>query len=118
MDPAPDDLRPLKRTLGDLLAGHRAAAGLTQRELAHAVGYARVSVAGAETGSRVPSQAFWHRCDEILYAGGALVRAYGQLAAARGARRKEAAARDRAERAAKVSGLPGAWQVGAASSPA
>lgn len=66
MEPADRDLGPLKRTLGDLLAGHRGSAGLTQRELARAVGYARASVAGAETGARVPAQAFWHRCDKVL----------------------------------------------------
>lgn len=114
MEPADRDLGPLKRTLGDLLAGHRGSAGLTQRELARAVGYARASVAGAETGARVPAQAFWHRCDRILGAGGDLIRAYGQLAAARGARRKEAAAQDQAERAARATALPPAWQMAVA----
>jgi Helix-turn-helix domain len=102
MDPAEDVLGPLARTLGDLLAARRGLAGLTQAELARAVGYARTSIAGAETGARVPSEAFWSRCDGTLTAGGDLVRAYGRLAAARGARRSDAADRDQAERTARV----------------
>jgi tetratricopeptide (TPR) repeat protein len=111
VEQADSDLGPLARTLGDLLAGHRAAAGLTQRELARVVGYARASVAGAETGSRVPAQAFWHRCDGILAAGGDLIRAYSQLAVARGARKKAAVARAQADRAARMTVGPLASQV-------
>lgn len=111
MELADSDLGSLKRTLGDLLAGHRAAAGLTQRELARVVGYARASVAGAETGSRVPAQAFWHRCDGVLAAGGDLIRAYSQLAVARGARKKAAVARAEAQRAARMTVGPLASQV-------
>jgi helix-turn-helix protein len=59
VDSAEDVLGPLARTLGDLLAARRGLAGLTQIELARAVGYARTSIAGAETGARVPSEAFW-----------------------------------------------------------
>lgn len=117
MDPAEDVLGPLARALGDLLAGRRGLAGLTQAELARAVGYARTSIAGAETGARVPSEAFWSRCDGILTAGGDLLRAYGQLAAARGARRSDAADRDQAERTARVTARLLAVEAAVANGP-
>lgn len=117
MDPAEDVLGPLARALGDLLAARRGLAGLTQAKLARAVGYARTSIAGAETGARVPSEAFWSRCDGILTARGDLIRAYGQLAAARGARRRNVADRDQAERTARVTAGLLAVEAAAASGP-
>ena len=83
MASAGDDLAPLKKALGDLLAARRAAAGLTQLQLARAISYGRTTVATAESGHRQPAAEFWTGCDEILAAGGDLTRAYGQLAAAR-----------------------------------
>jgi hypothetical protein len=65
----------------------------------------------------VPSEAFWSRCDGILAAGGDLVRAYGQLAAARGARRSDAADRDQAERTARVTARLLAVQTAGAIGP-
>lgn len=98
MGPAAEDLTPLKRTLGDLLAAHRAAAGLTQQQLADAVGYARVTVATAESGHRQPAEAFWVRCDDRLGAGGELRRVYVQLAVGRDRRRKQLTLQDQERR--------------------
>lgn len=83
MTSAGDDLAPLKKALGDLLAARRVAVGLTQRQLAQAISYGRTTVATAESGHRQPAAGFWTNCDEILGAGGDLTRAYEQLAAAR-----------------------------------
>jgi Helix-turn-helix domain len=89
-----------KSTLGDLLAANRAAAGLTQRQLAAAVGYARVTVATAESGHRQPAEAFWVRCDDRLGAGGELRRAYAQLAMRRERRQRNLVLRDQVSRVA------------------
>lgn len=101
-----DDLAPLKRTLGDLLASYRDAAGLTQKELARRIGYARVTVGTAESGHRQPAAEFWTRCEDVLAAGGELTQAYQQLSAVRTRRRRELARRVQAERTARA----GAWR--------
>ena len=93
-----DDLAPLRQTLVDLLATLRADAGLTQKQVGERVGYARVTVATAETGHRVPGEDFWSRCDVLFGAGGVLHGAYTQFA---DARRERARGRARAERAGR-----------------
>lgn len=112
MAPAADDLRPLERALGDLLAAHRAAAGITQQELARRVGYARVTVATAESGHRQPAEEFWIRCEDALGTGHDLRRAYRQLAGARERRRQESAARVQADRVARAT-----WASGVGAPP-
>lgn len=107
-----DDVAPLRRALSDLLAAHRASSGLTQRELANAIGYARTTVGTAEAGHRQPSRAFWARCDEQLGAGGELLRAYEALVAGQRRRRDALAARDQAQRVAR--GAAGASVAAAA----
>jgi transcriptional regulator with XRE-family HTH domain len=77
------ELAPLRQTLIDLLASFRKSAGLTQRELADRLSYARVTVSSAESGHRLPARAFWISADAVLGAAGELVRAYEVLAAAR-----------------------------------
>lgn len=104
MAPAADDLAPLRRTLGDLLAARRAAARLTQQQLAQAIGYSRVTVATAESGHRQPAAEFWTRCEDVLDAGGELAQAYRQLAVARGLRRREIAEQERTARIARLAG--------------
>lgn len=106
MAPASDDLTPLRRTLGDLLAALRAAAGLTQRQVGHAVGYARVTVATAESGHRQPAAEFWTRCDDVLGAGGELTRAYQQLSDAQARRKRDLAEREQAARS-RLARAPG-----------
>lgn len=94
-----DDLAPLKKTLADLLAARRATLGLTQKQLAQAISYGRTTVATAESGHRQPAAEFWSACDEVLGAGGDLIRAHAQLAAAR---RRRAERRIRAAQSRRV----------------
>ncbi|EXG80827.1 helix-turn-helix domain-containing protein [Cryptosporangium arvum] len=61
-------------SLGALLRHHRTRAGLTQRELAHRVGYSRSTIANAETGD-VRSADFYRRCDDVLAAAGTITAA-------------------------------------------
>lgn len=103
MEAIAEDLAPLREALADLLAAHRATSGLTQRELAHAINYARTTVGTAEAGHRRPSRLFWARCDERLGAGGELLRAYEALVAGQERRRASLAAQDQAERIARGS---------------
>lgn len=106
-----DDLAPLREALGDLLTARRNAAGLTQRQLAHRVNYARSTVGGAEGGHRVPAESFWKRCDQLLGAGGGeLLRAYHQLAAARTGNKQR---RDRLEQARREARYGDVLQDGA-----
>ena len=104
MAPTADDLTPLRQALGDLLAAHRAAAGLTQKQLSQVIGYARVTIGTAESGHRQPAAEFWVLCDDALSAGGELTRAYQHLADARSRRRREVAERKQAERSARAAG--------------
>lgn len=101
MEATAEDLAPLRCALSDLLTAHRATSGLTQRELARAIGYARTTVGTAEAGHRQPSRVFWDRCDQRLGAGGELLRAYEALVAGQVRRRAGLAARDQAERIAR-----------------
>lgn len=96
------DLGALAQALSDLLSAFRDGAGLTQRQLADRIGYARVTIATAEGGQRTPASAFWSRCDDALGAGGALRAAYDQLAAARHARNAMKQRADQARRDADV----------------
>ena len=101
-EPEPDEFAPLRQALADLLAVLRADAGLTQQQLAVRLGYARVTVAGAETGERVPGEAFWVAADNLLTPGGGLRAAYDRLAAARRNRKQCLARLAEAEREARV----------------
>jgi len=96
VDDASPDLVPLSQALSDLLSSFRDGAGLTQKQLGDRVGYARVTVATAEGGQRIPAEAFWNRCDDVLGANGALRGAYGQLVAARRVRMSQRLQADRA----------------------
>jgi Helix-turn-helix domain len=76
----PGELAPCQQTLADLLAWLRRVAGLSQKQPADRLGYARSTVAGAETGHRSPGKAFWTSCDDLLAPAGQLRAAYAQLA--------------------------------------
>jgi transcriptional regulator with XRE-family HTH domain len=102
MSPTADDLAPLRQCLAELLAACRKSAGLTQQDVADRVGYARVTVACAETGHRVPAEAFWEKCDYLLGAAGQLNRAYAQLTAARRERARRNARDKQAEREGQI----------------
>ncbi|MBM0230461.1 helix-turn-helix domain-containing protein [Micromonospora sp. STR1_7] len=74
-----DEIRSAWRDLGRTLAKLRIAAGHTQHGFAGLIQYGRSSVANTETGRQQPDRAFWMRCDAILDAEGALVKAYDTI---------------------------------------
>ncbi len=77
----PDTITEAKRALGRQLAAVREAAGVNQQHLAPLINYSRSTIANAETGRTTCSAAFWERCDGVLAADGALIRAYNELKA-------------------------------------
>lgn len=99
---AEDALAPVLGILRDLLVSLRSQAGLTQEELAGRIGYSRSVVGGAESLKRIPAESFWRRSDEVLDGGGALLRAYRQLAEARAERARAARRRADLKRQARV----------------
>jgi hypothetical protein len=76
----PEAVAEAKRALGRQLAAYRGAAGLNQHQLAPRVLYGRSTIANVETGRQTCSRTFWQRSDQVLAAGGALLRAYEELA--------------------------------------
>ena len=98
----PDELAPFRQTLADLLTALRKEAGLTQEQLGLRLGWARATVAGAETGDRLPGEQFWAAANDFLTPRGDLRSAYAQLAAARQDRKQRLARQAEAEREAKV----------------
>jgi transcriptional regulator with XRE-family HTH domain len=97
-----DDLAPLTQTLADLLVTLRDEAGLTQQQVADQIGYARVTVASAETSHRMPSEDFWVRCDDLFNAHGTLRRAYAQFTTARQEQARRRVRGQRAKRDART----------------
>lgn len=67
-------LSPAARALSAGLASRRHAARLTQPELAKLVGYSVTTVGHAETGRVWQGRGFWDSADEVLSAGGELLR--------------------------------------------
>jgi len=72
----PGDWPPGDGELSRALAARRRSAGLTQLELADAIGMSVTAVGHAETGRLWQSAAFWERVDGALDAGGDLVSRY------------------------------------------
>ncbi|MGW0845025.1 helix-turn-helix domain-containing protein [Streptomyces sp. NPDC002787] len=64
---------------GEVLRHYREAALLTQEALAREVPCDRSQVAKIEAGTRVPSDQFAKRCDEVLETGGVLARMWGKV---------------------------------------
>jgi transcriptional regulator with XRE-family HTH domain len=62
--------------LGHQLAAKRKAANLSQQELAKRTTYSRSSIASIEIGLQHVDQSFWEKADQLLDAGGELVRGY------------------------------------------
>jgi len=91
-----------RRALGEGLAQLRAAAGLSQPQLAPLIGYSRSTIATAETGQRTAARDFWQRCDAVLAAGGMLTRQYDELDVLRRQRRVDLQRATDAERQARV----------------
>ena len=74
--PTPKEQR---RALGQELKHARQGAGLSQRELAHKIGYTRSGVSSAESGGYA-SRGFYECCDQVLNTGGTLAARYDAIA--------------------------------------
>ncbi|MGW2688781.1 helix-turn-helix domain-containing protein [Streptomyces sp. NPDC001414] len=64
---------------GELLRHYREEALLTQEALARQIPCDRSLVARVEAGTRVPSDSFAKKCDEVLRTGGVLMRLWGRV---------------------------------------
>lgn len=88
-----------RKDLGRQLAGWRAAAGMTQAQLAKRICYSRSTLANAETGRDMSIRGFWCDADDVVGANGALLAAFDQVAAlVRDFHEQRASARDRERR--------------------
>lgn len=76
----PDPARALRHQLGHQLASLRETAGYSQQRFAGLAGYARSTVAGAETGQPGMAREFWEKCDQILGAGTTLTDGFDWIA--------------------------------------
>ncbi|MGH8346169.1 MAG: helix-turn-helix domain-containing protein, partial [Pseudomonas sp.] len=68
-----------RKAFGRQLAGLRAAAGLTQDDLAGRIDYSRSTVANVEAGYQLASPRFCRQCDDVLSTGGVLRAALEEL---------------------------------------
>lgn len=76
-----DAIVEARRALGRQLAALRKAAGYSQHEFAPLTLYTRSTIANVEVGRQQAPRIFWHRCDDLLSAGGTLSSGYDQLQA-------------------------------------
>ncbi len=79
----PGNIAEQRRALGARLAACRQAAGLTQAQLAHQIGYDRSTLAHLEIGRGRANEHVWQRVDEACNAAGALLAACHALEAAK-----------------------------------
>ncbi|MGH3823682.1 MAG: helix-turn-helix domain-containing protein [Pseudonocardiaceae bacterium] len=79
----PEDLAEMRRALGSQLAVFRAAAELTQDQIARAAFRDRTTVAHIEKGRDRGDERFWTIADELCGADGALLTAFRAVAAAK-----------------------------------
>jgi DNA-binding XRE family transcriptional regulator len=79
----PEDLAELRRALGSQLAVFRAAAELTQDQIARAAFCDRTTVTHIEKGRARGDERFWTIADELCGAGGALLAAFRAVVAAK-----------------------------------
>ncbi|MGH3772528.1 MAG: helix-turn-helix domain-containing protein [Pseudonocardiaceae bacterium] len=75
-------VRTLRRSLGLLLATYRNAAGVSQPELAQALGRTRTTISKVEHGTRGMPGEQWKITDEVCRAEGALIAEHSMLAQA------------------------------------
>ncbi|MGH3719576.1 MAG: helix-turn-helix domain-containing protein [Pseudonocardiaceae bacterium] len=75
-------VRTLRRSLGLLLATYRNAAGVSQPELAQALGRTRTTVSKVEHGTRGMPEEQWKITDDVCRAQGALIAEHSVLAQA------------------------------------
>jgi transcriptional regulator with XRE-family HTH domain len=78
-----EQVAALRTRLGRHLARHRERAGLSQRELAERLYYARTSISKIEAGQQPAPRTFWREADRVLRAYGELVAEFNTLAAAK-----------------------------------
>src|SRR5690348_11717295 len=78
--------------LGHQLAAKRKAAKLSQQELANRTTYSRSSIANIEIGLQHVDRSFWEKADQLLDAGGELVREYDAAEALQRRHQRPAAA--------------------------
>jgi len=98
----PRDVAAAKEALGAQLAALRHAVGSNQHVFAKQVFTSRSSIANIERGRQLSTRDFWQRCDEVLHAGGALVRGYDELRALEAQQQRETADAIAAKRATKI----------------
>jgi transcriptional regulator with XRE-family HTH domain len=79
----PEAIAALRRALGERLATFRQAVGLTQAELGAATSYDRSNIGHIEKGRARAGEQFWRIADQKCNAGGSLLSAYLELAAAK-----------------------------------
>ncbi len=84
-----NDIAAARRALGRQLARYRQAAGLNQHQFAPRTHYGRSTIANVEVGRQNVPRDFWCHCDDLLEAGGALLRGYDQLQALIARQRRE-----------------------------
>ncbi|AHH98560.1 helix-turn-helix domain-containing protein [Kutzneria albida] len=90
----PEEIRELRRALGQRLNTFRQAACLTQGQLGKVLYCDRTAISKIEAAERAKDRSFWQRADEHLDANGALTAAYDVLERARlehGRQEREAA---------------------------
>jgi DNA-binding XRE family transcriptional regulator len=78
----PEAIANARCTLGVQLAACRRAVGLSQAQLAEKIGFSRSTIANVETGRQHVPRGFWESADTAVSAGGSLVAAHEELAAA------------------------------------
>ena len=98
----PQDVAAAKEALGAQLAALRHAAGSNQHVFAKQVFTSRSSIANIERGRQLSTRDFWQRCDEVLHAGGALLRGYDELRALEAQQQRKTADAIAAKRATTI----------------
>jgi transcriptional regulator with XRE-family HTH domain len=111
-------LRALRRSLGAHLATYRNAAGVSQPELAQAIGRTRSTVSKVEHGTRGMPKRLWEMTDGVCGADGALVREYTALAQAQQDYRSRSRAHHRQARQAAAQADADALRASPAPLPA
>ena len=76
-----EEVRQMRRALGQELSRLRQSAGFTQRQFAPLTAYSRSTLSDAELGRSRVGRDFWERCQAVLQAGDTLTRRYDETEA-------------------------------------